>query len=337
MDTSFTFTNRRSSFRSARADVTCDNHGPDITSMFVEGETRLGCAPLIRVMSASRKVERRYCSDRLISSTPFDRDSYPEGVYNLHLFCDASELAYGCFVHLVIEEETHLLYSKVKVAPLKSTSLARLEMQAAFLDSKSVESVIQQLKIRIAAVNAWTDGINVWYWLQKPSHYWKTWVANRVSFIHETSTSCNITWRHCPGSMNRADLPSRGATIQELRKVDWLHGPKWATDVNQWPPVCIGPAGDEVSESVRPAYVAVNSVLIENTWWTRMSTWTRILGTAAYMLKWKYKEQDMSTLRRMAETLLFKVIQETQFSKEIDLPRRGKPLPYSSTVCALST
>ena len=61
-----------------------------------------------------------------------------------------------------------------------------------------------------------------------------------------------------------------------------------------------------------------------------MSTWMRILGTAAYMLKWKYKEQDMSTLRRMAETLLFKVIQETQFSKVIDLLRRGKPLPYSS-------
>ena len=55
------------------------------------------------------------------------------------------------------------------------------------------------------------------------SHFDKTWVANRVSFIHETSTTCNITWRHCPGSMNRADLLSRGATIQELLKVDWLH------------------------------------------------------------------------------------------------------------------
>ena len=35
----------------------------------------------------------------------------------------------------------------------------------------------------------------------------------------------------------------------------------------------------------------------------------------------------MSTLHRVAETLLFKVIQETQ---EIDLLQRGKPLPYSS-------
>ena len=65
-----------------------------------------------------------------------------------------------------------------------------------------------------------------------------------------------------------------------------------------------------------------------------MSTWTRILGTPAYLLKWKYKEQDMSTLRRMAETPLFKVIQETQCTQGIDLLRRGKPLPYSSKLAS---
>ena len=164
------FTNRRSSFRSTRTDLTCDNHGPDITSMFVEGEARLGCAPLIELCRRAEKWKEDIAQIDSFSACRWI-GTHPEGVYNLHLFCDASEVAYGCCVYLVMEEETHLLYSKVKVAPLKSTSLARLEMQAAFLGSKSVESVIQQLRIRIAAVNAWTDSINVWYWLQKPSHY----------------------------------------------------------------------------------------------------------------------------------------------------------------------
>ena len=31
--------------------------------------------------------------------------THPEGVYNLHLFSDASEVAYGCCVYLVMEEE----------------------------------------------------------------------------------------------------------------------------------------------------------------------------------------------------------------------------------------
>ena len=227
MDTSFTSTNRRSSFRSTwlMSPVTVTGRIV-LHMMFVEGEARLGCAPLIRVMSASGVEKWKEDIAHIDSFSPCRWiGTHPEGVYNLHSFCDASEVAYGCCVYLVIEEETHLLYSKVKVAPLKSTSPARLEMQAAFLGSKSVASVIQQLRIRNAAVNAWTDSINVWYWLQKPLHYWKTWVANRVSFIHETSKSCNIPWRHCPRSMNRADLPGRGATIQELRKVDWLHAP----------------------------------------------------------------------------------------------------------------
>ena len=90
-------------------------------------------------------------------------------------------------MYLVMEEESHLLYSKVKVPPLKSTSLARLEMQAAFLGSKSVESVIQQLRIRIAAGNAWTDSIDVWYWLQKPLHYIiekSHLVGSQSGFVH---------------------------------------------------------------------------------------------------------------------------------------------------------
>ena len=90
MDTSFTFTNRRSSFRSAWADVTYDNHGPGITLMFVEGETRLGCAALVRVMSASRKVEKDIAQIDSLSACRWI-GTHPEGV-----FCDASEVAYGC-------------------------------------------------------------------------------------------------------------------------------------------------------------------------------------------------------------------------------------------------
>ena len=101
------------------------------------------------------------------------------------------------------------------------------------------------------------------------------------------------------------ELPSQGATIQELRKVDWLHASKWTMDVNKWQPVCVGPAGDKVSEFVRTAYVEVNSVLIKITGWTRMSIWTRILGTAPYMLKGTYKERDISTMQRMADAFLF--------------------------------
>ena len=38
-------------------------------------------------------------------------------------------------------------------------------------------------------------------------------------------------WRHCPGVDNPADLPSRGADIDELVSNQlWLHGPCWLCD-----------------------------------------------------------------------------------------------------------
>ena len=43
----------------------------------------------------------------------------PDKTYVLHVFCDASELAYGCCIYIVMENEQHLLFSKGKVAPLK--------------------------------------------------------------------------------------------------------------------------------------------------------------------------------------------------------------------------
>ena len=56
-------------------------------------------------------------------------------------------------------------------------------------------------------------------------------LSHRKYLTHNigSASALPIIWRHCPGSMNRADLPSRGAAIQELRKVDWLHAPKWTT------------------------------------------------------------------------------------------------------------
>ena len=60
-----------------------------------------------------RRAEKRKEDSAQIDSFSACRwiGTHPEGVYNLHLFCDASEVAYGCCVYLVMEEETHLAVS----------------------------------------------------------------------------------------------------------------------------------------------------------------------------------------------------------------------------------
>ena len=252
------------------------------------------------------------------------------------MFCDASQLAYGCCIYVVMENEQHLLFSKGKVAPLKTISLARLEMQAAFLASRCTQLVCQQLRITVSEIHAWTDSTTVWHWLQRPPHHWKTWVANRVSVIQEFGQACNITWRHCPGAKNPADIIRRGAPLSRLQDSEWIHGPAWWAKKIHWPVVKQTTPGDEVISSVKVMFVSSNSVVVEYKWWQRLSRWTKIVGLAARLLSWKNAAFSRTDLLKYGEHLLLKIFQEDLFSKELHDIRNGKELSPSSKIFRFS-
>ena len=161
--------------------------------------------------------------------------STPDSSYTLHCFCDASEQAYGCCIYLVSGSESHLIYAKSKVAPVKQQSLARMELQAAFLASSCLEGLYGALRTTIQEVVCWTDSLTTWHWVQKPPHCWKTWVANRVAAVQEISRKRNARWLHCPGVENPADIASRGASLVKLLESSWFSGPKWLLHKEAWP------------------------------------------------------------------------------------------------------
>ena len=47
-------------------------------------------------------------------------------------------------------------------------------------------------------------------------------------------------WKHCPGMLNPADIPSRGVSTDEMQeKIDlWLHGPENLETVDTLPEEC---------------------------------------------------------------------------------------------------
>ena len=64
---------------------------------------------------------------------------------------------------------------------------------------------------------------------------WKQYVNQRVTEIRRLTTK--EEWRHCPGSLNPADVPSRGMTGQEMVNWStWWDSPKYLQlSDSEWP------------------------------------------------------------------------------------------------------
>ena len=130
----------------------------------------------------------------------------------IHLFTDALEKAYGCRIYAAWEEESQLLFAKTKVTPLKVTTLARLELQAAYVGVRWLQFSLEQSRLAVSAVHAWRDSMTTLQWIDCQPHRWMACVANWVSCIQDASAQLGITWHHCPGRDNPADMASRGAS-----------------------------------------------------------------------------------------------------------------------------
>ncbi|XP_011858578.1 PREDICTED: uncharacterized protein LOC105556116 [Vollenhovia emeryi] len=163
---------------------------------------------------------------RVIASSLKDNRFFVQG------FCDASEKAYGACIYLQSVNRNdgrttvELLCSKARVAPLKKTSIPRLELCSALLLSKLIDKVKRAMRIRVDGISAWSDSMVVLYWLHGDVSRWKSFVSNRVSDIIEILPA--IHWNHVKGLENPADLISRGATPAQLRDSHlWWNGPEW--------------------------------------------------------------------------------------------------------------
>ncbi|GFW25746.1 uncharacterized protein TNCV_1310071 [Trichonephila clavipes] len=148
----------------------------------------------------------------------------------LHAFSDASEKAYGSSIYLksisaLGEVKVCLVTSKSRVSPLKQISIPRLELCGAVLAAKLMKKVKEALNLHITAVHFWSDSTIVISWIHRESRELKTFVANRVSKIHQLSS--RDQWHHIASEQNPADVLSRGLLPEELRDDSlWWHGPE---------------------------------------------------------------------------------------------------------------
>ncbi|XP_036344183.1 uncharacterized protein LOC118753418, partial [Rhagoletis pomonella] len=116
----------------------------------------------------------------------------------LHSFSDASQHAYGACIYLKStncykEATVALLCSKSKVAPIKPTTIPRLELCASLLAANLCKAVLKSLRCEINRKVHWCDSSVVLGWLKTSPQALKTFVANRVAEICDLTDASS--WR----------------------------------------------------------------------------------------------------------------------------------------------
>ncbi len=158
----------------------------------------------------------------------------------LHGFCDASQLSIAAVVyvramHSDSQVSVHIVLAKSKVAPIEPQTIPKLELAAAGLLTKLLQTVQSELNIVSSSVFAWSDSTIALGWIRTPPVKLKTYVANRVVQITEALSPSH--WRHVPSQHNPADVASRGTSIGDLLQHHlWWNGPEWLrSPPTDWP------------------------------------------------------------------------------------------------------
>ncbi|XP_073943810.1 uncharacterized protein isoform X2 [Choristoneura fumiferana] len=157
----------------------------------------------------------------------------------IHTFCDSSEKAYGACVYARTISQSgnihvQLIASKNKIAPIKPTTIPRLELCGALLGAKLTAKILNSMTLQVDC-RYWCDSTIVLGWLSTPVHRLKPFVRNRVNEIHETTA--NGLWSYVPSLDNPADLVSRGVKADLISSSPlWWSGPPYLlSNDKEWP------------------------------------------------------------------------------------------------------
>ncbi|GFR30674.1 integrase catalytic domain-containing protein [Trichonephila clavata] len=265
----------------------------------------------------------------------------------IHVFCDASERAYGACLyarHTVNNfAEVNLICSRSKLAPVKKITLPRLELLAVLLGIRLLQYFYRETNMHSYTAVLWSDSTAALSWIKGDPNRWKTFVCNRSTEILQYTTPSQ--WRHCTGTDNPADHLTRGTFPSQLPSLEsWWHGPKWLNhDSDAWPtkdfPSHSQPSVEVESRKTesRSFYVATTEPIIDI---SHYSSYTKLLRVTAWILRCVHNckshlriihELNCNEIEK-AKDYWIQIVQCQCFSAEINALKEGRPLQKKSKI-----
>jgi len=283
--------------------------------------------------------------------------------YQLHHFCDASLDAYGTASYLrIVNENGHIhcafMLGKSRLAPMRSVTIPRLELLAAVMAVKVDGILRREVRVPLSQSVFWTDSTTVLQYISNRTRRFKTFVANRVAIINDSSVP--EQWRHVGSELNPADDASRGAGASDmLNKFSWKYGPSylWRSE-DHWPQTPVNvpdllKSDAEVKPAAKCHAVATMEMNCVDELLQRYSSWLHLKRTVAWLRRFicwlSVRQSDAGTAiktvnmkprleveeMREAETAILKYIQKQCFGMEVYALSTGDSVSKSSSICAL--
>ena len=269
----------------------------------------------------------------------------------LHIFVDASRIAFAACAYLRVAYEDNtassaLIMAKTRVAPLKSKSIPRLELDSALLGAQLANKCANALGLEVKNTTFWSDSMISLCWIRSPSRNFKEYVGNRVGLIHDITNPQQ--WRHIAGTNNPADLATRGIPAKDLVDNElWLHGPSFLLQPeNTWPTKEIV-SSKEADEEKRPTIFAlatnqaIATPLIDP---LRFSNWLKLARITAWIKRFKHNSLHQEKLKgaltaaEIEEAKLFwiRFAQQETFPEEISALNSNSPILKTSKIVSLN-
>ncbi|XP_071052868.1 uncharacterized protein [Onthophagus taurus] len=304
-------------------------------------------------VSLPNQIYTRWCEFRdmlvLLNSIEIPRHISLKNAneFELHGFSDASIKAYGACVYLRATNSyndcsVQLVCAKSRVAPIKPTTVPRLELLGALLLTDLVNKVRAALNLEIKRVVYWTDSSVLIGWLGTDPSKLHTFVGNRIARILDLSRASD--WRYVSTEHNPADPVSRGIDSGALADLTiyWC-GPVWLKqDESLWPRRTFRSESlPEIKVNVLKATIIEECVIP----FTRFSTLFRLQRVIAYCLRFINNCSNKSDKRtgslkcselNEAQIYLIKCSQRDSFQDEINHLSGKGSLPQKNELTKLN-